>query len=425
MPDWQKTPKQKLASKLIADNSKTRVLLFGGSRSGKTFMLVYAVLVRALKHEGSRHLITRLHFSHAKAALCFDTIPKVMDVCFPGLREKTHLNKQDWFYKLPNGSEIWIGGLDDGDRIDKILGREYVTIYFNEASEISYVAIKVASTRLAQKVEGCTNKAFFDCNPPNKRHWLYYTFVLGLDFEQKTPLHKPERYAILQMNPEDNVANVADGYIDETLQGLHGKERLRFLQGEFTDDAEGALWKSAWISDNRVWRPYRRQDYSEIIVAVDPAISALTTSDATGIVVVGKDVKLPDTAVILADMTVEQASPAVWAEKVISAFHEFDANWVVGESNQGGDLVEMNIRHRDSSVPFAPVRATKGKALRAEPVAQLSERGHLLFAGEFPQLEDELTTWSPLSGQKSPNRLDAMVYGVVRVMRWGKRAGVW
>lgn len=422
---FKKNPRQIEATRLLGDSSKTRIMLYGGSRSGKTFMFVYSTLVRAIKHSNSRHLILRYRFAHAKAAICFDTIPKVIDLCFPALKWQMKLNKQDWFYTLANGSEIWIGGLDDGERVDKILGREYVTIYFNEASEISYQAQKVALTRLAQLVDGCVNKAYYDCNPPNKRHWLYFVFVLGLDYETKAPLHMPQRYGFMQMNAHDNADNIALGYIEETLEGMNGRERKRFLDGEFTDDAEGALWRSAWIADNRILLPhYDRNLFSEVVISVDPAMSSLAHSDATGIVVIGK-IRNSDEAGVIEDLTMERATPAQWAMGTIDAYHKYKATMVIGEINQGGDLVKMNILHADASVPFSPVRATHGKALRAEPVAQMSERGKLKFYGDFPQLEDELTSWSPLSGMKSPNRLDAMVHGVVKVMRWGKKVCTW
>src|SRR5690242_16680787 len=104
----------------------TNIMLFGGSRSGKTFLTVRNVMMRAIKAPGSRHLIARFRFNHVKASIILDTFPKVMKLCFPQVTY--NLNKSDWYVTLPNGSEIWFAGLDDKERTEKILGLEFVTI---------------------------------------------------------------------------------------------------------------------------------------------------------------------------------------------------------------------------------------------------------------------------------------------------------
>ena len=127
------TPKQTEANKLLA-GSATHIMLFGGSRSGKTFVLVRAVCLRAIKAPSSRHAIVRFRFNAVKNSIVMDTFPKVMALCFPGV--KYELNKSDWYARFPNGSEVWFAGLDDKERTEKILGMEFVTIYSNECSQI-------------------------------------------------------------------------------------------------------------------------------------------------------------------------------------------------------------------------------------------------------------------------------------------------
>ena len=109
MNDFVKTPKQEEAIQLLSNPVITNVLLYGGSRSGKTAILIYSIFIRALLAPNSRHLILRLRFNHAKQSLVMDTIPKILRLAFPGLKVK--LSKVDWFYTLPNGSEVWIGRL--------------------------------------------------------------------------------------------------------------------------------------------------------------------------------------------------------------------------------------------------------------------------------------------------------------------------
>lgn len=214
------------------------IFLFGGSRSGKTFYLVRAVIIRASKAK-SRHVILRLNFNHAKTSIWLDTLPKVLKVCFPDL--PIVWNKTDYYILLPNGSEIWIAGLDDEKRIEKILGKEYSTIYFNECSQINYTQIQVALTRLAEKSD-LKKKVYYDANPPSKRHWTYWLFVKKMHPETGEYLNTDE-YASLQMNPEDNIQNIDEDYI-KLLGSLDEKQRTRFLLGEFGDDSDGLAYYS-------------------------------------------------------------------------------------------------------------------------------------------------------------------------------------
>src|SRR5512139_3579794 len=155
------TQKQLEANGLLG--SKARYcLLVGGARSGKTFLLVRAIVLRALKGQGSRHGIFRKAFNHCKQSIWYDTFPKVMLTCFPGVPLKE--NRQDWFWDFPNGSRVWIGGLDGKERTEKILGQEYATIYLNEASEITWGSVQMVKTRLAQVVPELRQKLYVDCN---------------------------------------------------------------------------------------------------------------------------------------------------------------------------------------------------------------------------------------------------------------------
>ena len=172
-PSFSLTAKQQQANALLG-GSETNVMLFGGSRSGKTFLLTRATCARAIKAPKSRHAILRFRFNAVKNSIVMDTFPKVMSLCFPGV--KYEINKTDWFATLPNKSEIWFGGLDDKERTEKILGMEFATIYLNECSQIPYGSVETALTRLAQKadqiIDGKStqlkNKAYYDCNPPSR-----------------------------------------------------------------------------------------------------------------------------------------------------------------------------------------------------------------------------------------------------------------
>ena len=399
----KKTPKQRRAIALMTDPEIRYILLSGGSRSGKTFIICYALVVRALKAPNTRHAILRFHFRDVKNAVGRDTMPKVLNL----IGTPYTLDKTDWFFTLPNGSEIWLGGLDDDERVEKILGMEYATIYYNESSQISYHAYTTAQTRLAQKTD-LVNRAYVDCNPPTKSHWLYKLFLEHIDPETRVPVPNPDRYAVLNMNPIDNRENLPDGYIEDTLAALPERKRRRFLEGEWLDDPEGALWKRSMIDEHRhVSAP---KSLARIVVGVDPAVTGSETSDETGIVVVGKDAA--GQLYVLGDYSV-RGTPLDWAKRVTWAVDKHGADRVVGETNNGGDLVEVNLRTVSKNLPFKKVSASRGKYIRAEPVAALYEKGEVHHVGAFPELEDQMCEWLP--GDESPDRLDALVWAITEL----------
>jgi PBSX family phage terminase large subunit len=175
-----------------------------------------------------------------------ETFPKVLSLCFPDLKVK--FNKTDYIAEFPNGSQIFFAGLDDGQRTEKILGSEYSTLYFNEASQIDYTSVQMALTRLAEKND-LKKRAWFDFNPPSKSHWSYYLFIKKLDPIDDVPLAEPDNYAHLQMNPTDNIDNIDSDYI-KMLEAMPEKERNRFLLGEFNDESNG-----------QVYYAFRREDH--------------------------------------------------------------------------------------------------------------------------------------------------------------------
>ena len=338
---FKKTAKQIEAVKLLA-SAAIYILLFGGSRSGKTFILLYAIIVRAVKAPGSRHAVIRLHFNAVKQSIGLDTLPKVFQLCFPQLPYQ--LNKSDWCITLPNGSEIWLLGLDDKDRVDKILGKEFATIYFNESSELSWDAVETAITRLAQNCPEINNKIFFDCNPPSKVHWSYVLFIQKLHPVERTPVLNPNNYESMIMNPLDNVDNLPEGYIDEHLAGLSERKRQRFLLGIWLDDVEGALWTRDVINKYRV---VNAPDLVRIVIGVDPAVTAKENSDYTGIVAAG--IAKDGHVYVLSDATIK-GTPYEWAKVAIEEYKKFKVDRVIGEVNNGGDLIEMNLRNVDRNV---------------------------------------------------------------------------
>ncbi len=403
-PDFVKTAKQVEACDLI--NSHRHSLLDGGARSGKSLILVRNCFLRALK-KPSRHLIVRYRFNHAKVSLMHETIPYVLRHCFPGIDVQE--NKADSYYSIPtvegSRSEIWIGGTDDQSRVEKILGTEYSTIYANECSQISFDAITTLWTRLAE-TSGLELRFYYDCNPPGRHHWIHKMFYEGM-------LPDGTRHdldcGVLKMNPKDNADNLPPDYL-QILKGLPKRQRMRFLDGIYLSDVEGALWTDDMIARARLLEPGFR---SRTVVAVDPAVTNTSTSDECGIVVCSLDAD--GRGVVEEDLSAK-VSTRTWAQRVVNAYYAYEANEVVAEVNQGGDLVADAIHNVDPTVRVVKVRASKGKFARAEPVSMLYEQDRVCHPVAMPQLEAELTEWVPANTSASPNRLDALVWGLTHLM---------
>jgi PBSX family phage terminase large subunit len=420
------TSKQQEAQKVLASDAM-HLLLIGGSRSGKTFLLVRNVVMRALKAPKSRHVIFRFRFNAIKASVVSDTFPKVMSLCFPGVQYE--LNKTDYYATMPNGSEIWFAGLDDKERAEKILGMEFVTLYFNEASQIPQSSCDIAITRLAQhvmqEIEGkepipLKPRAYYDANPPSKAHWTYKRFVQKIDPDSKQPLMRPEDYAYFKINPEDNKDNVSAGYLD-TLKSMSPRLRKRFLDGEFADATPNQLFSDENIELYRVLDG-RCPDMVRIVVAVDPSGSGdidNADNDAIGIVVAG--LGIDGNAYLLEDCTVK-AGPATWGRIAVEAYYRHDADCIVGEINYGGAMVEHTIRTAPRAEgqrrpAYKTVTATRGKAVRAEPISALYDTGKVRHVGYFSDLEDELSSFSTVGyvGESSPNRADAAIWALTEL----------
>jgi len=227
------TAKQEEAFKLIL--TKKNTLLYGGSRSGKTFLTIDALITIALKVDGARILIARRYATDVRASIWKITLPMVlvaMDL-HPG--EDYESNEQSMTVTLFNGSTIICTGLDDKERVDKILGQEYAVIYINESQDIPWGTVNTLKTRLSQKVMKFKNRFICDLNPTSTNHWTYRLWFDSVHPESRLPLVNPESYGALQMNPQDNSVNLPEDYIEAELASLVGNARERFFLGEYTN----------------------------------------------------------------------------------------------------------------------------------------------------------------------------------------------
>jgi phage terminase large subunit-like protein len=210
----------------------------------------------------------------------------------------------------------------------------------------------------------------------------------------------------------DNRANLAASFFSSIITKYEGTRLGRQeLEGHDLDDNPGALWNREIIDAARV---RKAMDMARIVVAVDPAVTSGEDSDETGIIVVGKDEF--GHAYVIEDCSVK-GTPDEWGRAAVEAMKRHQADRIVAEVNQGGDMVRYVLETIDKNLPIKLVRASRGKMARAEPISALYEQGKVHHVGAFHKLEDQMCTWEP--GMKSPDRMDALVWGMTELMLAG------
>jgi predicted phage terminase large subunit-like protein len=188
---------------------------------------------------------------------------------------------------------------------------------------------------------------------------------------------------------------------------------LQELEGEIVEERMTGLWKRHWFDQNRM---LARPELTRIVVAVDPPVTSTSGSDSCGIVVAGLGVD--KRAYVIGDRTIQGRDPTVWSKAAVAAYRDHEADAIVVETNQGGDLLVQMFRSIDAMVPVKKVHASRGKWTRAEPVSTLYAEGRVAHVGHFPELERQLCDFAAdgLSQGKSPDRLDALVWAITELM---------
>ena len=223
---------------------------------------------------------------------------------------------------------------------------------------------------------------------------------------------------VTQGNTFENQNNLADSALEQ-FKDLYEGTRLgrQELYAEILEDVEGALWSHFQLEKIRV----KKEDIPEmrrIVIAIDPAVTKNATSDETGIIVAG--IGENDKYFILSDKS-GKFTPDGWGRLAIEEYYRYNANLIVAETNNGGDLVERLLRTIDRNIPYKSVTATRGKMLRAEPISALYEQDRVCHADIFPQLEDQMCSFNGESS-KSPDRLDALVWALTELSQSTRKA---
>ena len=266
------TKKQIHAWKTVLTNNRYRRVLFdGGARSGKTKLLMDYVFARAFQFPGAKQLVARKFRTNAKNSIWNDTIKKYI-AQYPEMNG-TLFRTLDSELKIyfANGSEILVAGLDNAERVEKVRGTEYCTIYLNEATELSYTTMNEVLTRLSQRVfdkngNEAVPKLLLDCNPRGPRHWLYSVGVKHVDPESGRTLPNAEIWKRVHWSAYDNQENLSKEYLEE-LENLPEIQKQRMLHGKWVS-AEGQVY-SDFREEIHVVRPFRISDDWTKIRSID------------------------------------------------------------------------------------------------------------------------------------------------------------
>lgn len=374
------TEKQKEQYDLF--NSGARYILsVGGSRSGKTFGIVLYIVSSALSVPNSRYLICRKTLSKALQSVYEETYKEVMRIFFPEMQgHYTYKGQPYYMIEFPNGSSIWFGGLDDKDRIDKILGKEYTYIFFNEASEISYRAFTTAMSRMAQQ-NVLKNKFLLDLNPVGNNHWAYKLFYEGLEPSSNKPLEDWEEYKYIHMNPVDNLQNIDKHYL-QSLNNLPESEKKRFLYGEWADSGDIVVFQGSWF------RKYRNV----------PAIRYIVQSWDTG----QKDKEFHDPSACttwgvgedgyyLLDIFQKRMEYPVLKSFVYDHANKWKADEVLIEDKGSGVSLLQDLKYYTKLPVVAFNVGSTGKTIRAATAAQYFEKGLVWLPDTHDMIDDYIS----------------------------------
>ena len=384
---------------LFYEKPETRYyLITGGRGSGKSWTLAL-FLLNLTYQKGHVILFTRYTLVSAFISI----IPEFLDkIEIMGKVNDFEVTQSEIINKL-TGSKILFRGIKTSSGVNtanlkSIAGLS--TWVIDEAEELTDPDV-FDKVDLSIRAKDNPNRVILVMNPSYKSHWIYGDFVKK----------KREDTTYIHTTYIDNKENLSDSFI-QAAEKTKRENRARYehlFLGTWLDDADGMLWNRAIIGKARI---DEAPNLTRIIVAIDPAVTANMQSDETGLIVVGKDSE--GFGYVLEDLS-GKYSPNHWAKIANDAVLRWNADCIVAEKNQGGDMVEAVLKSQGTNFRIKLVTATKGKYVRAEPVYSLYEQGQIYHVGSFPILESQMVTFNPDKG-KSPDRVDALVWGLTELM---------
>jgi phage terminase large subunit-like protein len=398
--DWHLWARDsQLAPLSTKDGTSWRTWLFlGGRGAGKT--RAGAEWVRA-------EAKTRAGLRPKRIALIGPTVQHVRAVMIEGISgllaihpkaERPHFEPSKNQLVWPNGS---IGQMFAADESETLRGPQFDAAWCDELCRWRKPEAAWTMLQLALRL-GETPRAVITTTPKASR------LLKSLVIDATT--------AVTHDTTSANAANLSAAFLVEVTRRYAGTSLgAQELDGQIVEHFTGGLWRRTWLDEHRV---DKHPELTRIVVAVDPPVTANAYSDACGIVVAG--LGIDGRAYILSDRTIKGREPHVWARATVAAYHDFQADRIVAEVNQGGDLVVLVLQQVDPTVSVRKVRATRNKWLRAEPVSALYAEGRISHVGEFVALENQMIAYDGTSASldktKSPDRLDALVWALTDLM---------
>lgn len=361
-------------------------LLLAGRGFGKTRVGAENIVDLAVEHPGCR------------IAVVGPTLGDTRDVCFEGdsgilacLPDECRSGYNRSLLELTLPNETYIKGFG-AEKPDRLRGPQHWFAWCDELASWAYADDVLDNLKFGLRL-GPDPRVIITTTPRPKK------IIRELVADPNTFVTRGTTY--------ENRANVAPAFLDTILKKYEGTRVGRQeLHAEILDEVPGALWQRSMIEKCRIRQP---PELARIVVGIDPAVTSKEDSDETGIVVCGRDYN--NHGYVLADIS-QRSSPETWARNAIDAFKTWQADRIVAEVNKGGyELIQGILRVVNPLIPYHGVRATRGKATRAEPIASLYEQGRVHHVGPFDALEDQMCMFTPDNAAgNSPDRVDALVW---------------
>lgn len=353
-------------------------------------------------------------------SVCFEGESGLLAVIPPELIARNGFSRQLLELRLKNGSLI---AGKSAEKPDRLRGPQWHRAWCDElaswgASAAGEGERKKAAEGGKSRLQATWDNLMFGLRLGAHPKVVITTTPRPLDFLRK--MARDKRTHLTTGNTFENEANLAATTLQLLRDVFDGTRKGRQeLYAEILEAVEGALWSQDLIDSHRIRGATDRSEYTRIVVAIDPAVTSEDHSDETGIIVEGRHKS--GEIHVLEDSSGTYA-PHEWARAALSAYSRWQANTFIAEVNQGGDLVESNLRAEANGISFAykGVRAKRGKYLRAEPVSSAYQKGRIKHVGHFAKLEKQMTSFAGSTGEDSPDRLDAHVYGATELLAGGQ-----
>jgi phage terminase large subunit len=387
---------------------KTRYyVVTGGRGSGKSFT-VSTFLNLLTFEQGHIILFTRWTMISAYLSIIPEYLEKIVLLNATPHFEVTNTEIKN----KRTGSSIIFRGIktSQGNQTANLKSLVGVTTWVLDESEEMPDEDTFDKIDLSVRKKGVDNRVIIILNPCHTSHWIYKRF-----FER--PKIKDcfngvvGNVTYIHTDYRDNLDNLDQSFLDR-IEEIRVNNPIKYqhqILGGWLRDVDGSLWKQKLIDK---WRVYELPEMARIVIAIDPAVTSNKKSDETGIVVAGLGVN--NRAYILEDLS-GKMTPNDWAKTAIVAYRKYKADRIIGETNNGGDLIETVLRNLDPALPYKSVTASRGKVTRAEPIVALYEKGVVSHNGYLSELEAQMVTWTKDSDW-SPDRIDALVWAVTELL---------